>query len=128
LGEAAPVPLFLLFAPLFIVFELWQLVISERYVGIKQIERNGDPRTLGLSEVTAFCWSMAIFAYGLWMAGLLFLSFGRVHGLCLLIVSGLGYALRRNCGIKWVLVVLTFEGALRIGLLLSLCIYVWRRL
>lgn len=121
-------PIFVLFAPLFLLFELWQLVISERYVGIKQIERNGDPRTLGLSEVTAFFWSMAIFAYWIWMAGLLFLPVGRVHGLSLLIVSGIGYAVRRNCGIKWVLVILTFEGALRVGLLLSLSVYVWRRL
>ncbi len=47
-------PVILFLAPLFVVFELWQLVISERYVGIKQIERNGDPRTLGLHEFTAF--------------------------------------------------------------------------
>ncbi|MBX3750622.1 MAG: hypothetical protein KF897_11095 [Opitutaceae bacterium] len=121
-------PLLLFLAPLFVVFELWQLVISERYVGIKQIERNGDPRALGLHEFTAFAWSMMIISYWIWMAALLFLRFGRVHGLCLLLVSVIGYVLRRNCGLKWVLVVLTFEGALRVGLLLSLCVYVWRRL
>jgi hypothetical protein len=125
--ECLPVPLLLFLAPLFVVFELWQLVLSERYVGIKQIERNGDPRTLGLHELTAFGWSMTILLYWTWMLGLLFLSFGRVHGLSLLLVSGIGYALRRNCGLKWVLVILTFEGALRVGLLLSLCVYVWRR-
>lgn len=126
--EAARVPVILLLAPLFVIFELWQLVISERYVGIKQIERNGDPRALGLHEVTAFLWSMMIFAYWAWMLGLLFFRLGRVHGLCLLIVTLVGYGLRRNCGLKWVLVVLTFEGALRVGLLLSLCVYAWRRL
>lgn len=126
--ESCPVPILLLLAPLFLVFELWQLVISERYVGIKQIERNGDPRNLGLSEVTAFGWSLMILLYWSWMLGLLFLPFGRVHGLCLILISGLGYVLRRNCGLKWVLVVLTFEGALRVGLLLSLCVYAWRRL
>ena len=76
-------PVILFLAPLFVVFELWQLVISERYVGIKQIERNGDPRTLGLHEFTAFVWSMMIISYWAWMVALLFLRFGRVHGLCL---------------------------------------------
>ncbi len=118
----------LLCAPFFVLFELWQLVISERYLGIKQIERNGDPRTLGLRETTAFCWSLLLFAYWAWMLTLLFVQFGRVHGACLLLVSATGYALRRNSGLKWVLVTLTFEGAVRIGLLLSLCAYVWRRL
>jgi hypothetical protein len=44
------VPLVLFLAPLFLMFELWQLVICERYVGIKQIERNGDPRDVGPNE------------------------------------------------------------------------------
>lgn len=118
----------LLLAPLFLAFEVWQLVISERYLGIKQIARNGDPRTLGLGEFTAFCWSMALFAYWLWMAGLLLVPFARMHSLCFLAASAIGFALRRNTGLKWVLVILTFEGALRVGLLISLSVMVWRRL
>ncbi len=118
----------LLLAPLFMLFEIWQLVISERYLGIRQIERNGDPRALGLREPAAFFWSATLFCYWAWIILLLFFRFGRVHGLCLLAITGLGYLLRRNCGLKWVLVILTFEGALRLGLLLSLCVYVWRRL
>jgi hypothetical protein len=43
----------LLLTPLFLVFEVWQLVLSERYLGVKQIARGVDPRTLGLSEMTA---------------------------------------------------------------------------
>jgi hypothetical protein len=35
---------------------------------------------------------------------------------------------RRGCGLKWLLVVLTFEGSIRIGMLLSLCALAWRRL
>ncbi len=120
--------LILLCAPLFLLFELWQLVISERYLGVRQIERNGDPRTLGLRELTAFCWSITLFVYWAWLLALLFLQYGRVHGLCLLGVTVLGYALRRNCGLKWVLVIMTLEGAIRIGLLFSLCVYLWRRL
>lgn len=118
----------LLGAPFFLCFEFWQLVMSERYVGIKQIARNGDPRKLGLSEITAFFWSGAIVAYWLWMLALLFVPFTRVHGLILLVVSVAGYSIRRNCGLKWVLVTLTLEGAVRIGLVFSLIGMAWRRM
>jgi hypothetical protein len=118
----------LLLAPVFMLFELWQLVLSERYLGIKQIERGADPRALGLGEFTAFCWSAALFLYWAWMLGLLLFPFGRGHAALLLLISAIGYFLRRGCSLKWVLVILTFEGALRIGLLLSLFVFAWRRL
>lgn len=118
----------LLVAPLFLAFEVWQLVVCERYLGIRQIARNGDPRTLGLRESIAFCWSAVLFAYWLWMLSLLFTRFSRVHGLCFLAVSVIGFSLRRNTGLKWVLVILTFEGAVRLGLLVSLIGMAWRRL
>lgn len=117
-----------LLAPLFLLFEVWQLVIGERYLGIKQIARNGDPRTLGLGEVTAFGWTAMLVSYWLWMLVLLATPFSRVHGLALLGVSALGYSFRRNTGRKWTLVILTFEGAVRIGLLGSLVAMAWRRL
>ena len=118
----------LLIAPLFLLFEVWQLVVGERYLGIKQIARNGDPRNLGLREYIAFCWSAVLVMYWLWMIGLLFTPFSRMHGLCLIAVSALGFSFRRNTGIKWVLVILTFEGAVRVGLLVSLIGMAWRRL
>lgn len=118
----------ILLAPLFLVFEVWQLVLSERYLGIKQIARNGDPRALGLGEFTAFFWSLAIFCYWAWMLALLLAPFTRVHGLCFLAASIAGFSLRRNTGLKWVLVILTFEGAVRVGLLVSLLAMAWRRL
>ena len=117
----------LLLAPLFLVFEFWQLVLSERYLGIKQIARGADPRNLGLGEVTAFFWSVLLIGYWIWMLLLLAIPFGRVHGLGLLVVSTLGYSLRRGAALKWILVILTFEGAIRLGLLFSLCAMAWRR-
>jgi hypothetical protein len=120
-------PLVLL-APLFILFELWQFVIGERYLGIKQIARGADPRTLGLSEVTAFFWSAGLMFYWLWMLAMLLPPFGRVYAAVLVASTLIGSALRRNCGIKWVLVILTFEGSIRIGMLGSLCFLAWRRL
>jgi hypothetical protein len=120
-------PLVLL-APLFLIFEIWQLVISERYLGIKQIARGVDPRSLGLREVTAFFWSMGLAFYWLWMLAMLLPPFGRAYATALVATTIVGFALRRNCSIKWVLVILTFEGAVRIGMLGTLCALAWRRL
>lgn len=119
--------LLFLFAPVFLVFEVWQLVMSERYLGIKQIARGADPRTLGLGEVTAFVWSMTLIVYWFWMISLLAPAPSRVHALGLLAVSMTGFALRRGSPFKWVLVILTLEGAVRVGLLMSLCAMTWRR-
>jgi hypothetical protein len=119
-------PLVLL-APLFVIFEIWQLVISERYLGIKQIARGADPRELGLREVTAFFWSAGIISYWLWMVAMLLPPFGRAYATALVAITLVGFALRRNCSIKWVLVILTFEGAIRIGMLGSLCIVAWKK-
>ena len=121
------VPTVLLLAPLFLLFELWQLVLGERYLGVKQIARGIDPRTLGLGEMTAFCWSAMLILQWIWMLLLLTHQFSRVHAVGLLTVSLIGFSLRRGCALKWVLVILTFEGALRIGLLLSLAGMAWRR-
>lgn len=127
-SSAASVLVLLLFAPAFLVFEVWQLVVSERYLGIKQIARGADPRTLGLGEWTAFFWTAALFAYGIWMMLLLITPMGRPHGLGLLAVTTIGFTLRRGTSLKWILVILTFEGAIRVGLLFSMCAIVWRRL
>lgn len=118
----------LLLAPLFFGFEVWQLVIGERYLGIKQIARQADPRTLGLGEITAFLWTSALVLYWLWMLAILTVPFAMLYGLGLLAVTAIGFALRRNTSIKWVLVILTFEGAIRIGLLVPLIGQAWRRL
>ena len=118
----------LLLTPFWILFELWQLVVSERYLGIKQIEQGTDPRTLDLSELRAAFWSLGLLLEGGWMLALLFERFGRAQALCMLVVTLLGYTLRRSCGLKWVLVILTFEGAIRIGMLFSICGMFWHRL
>jgi hypothetical protein len=118
----------LLFAPLFLFFEVGQLLLGERYLGVKQIARNADPRALGLSETTAFFWSIGILSYWAWMLALLAAPLGRVHALSLLFVAFSGFFLRRSCGLKWVLVILTFEGAIRMGLLFSLTVMAWQRI
>ncbi len=117
-----------LLAPLFLAFEIWQLVISERYMGIKQIKVNADPRTLPMAEWVAALWSGGLLAYGIWMFSLLLHPVGRAQGLVLIVVTALGYAVRSTCGLTWVLVALTFEGSIRIGMLVSLFATTWRRM
>ena len=117
-----------LLAPAFFAFEVWQLVISERYLGLKQIARNGDPRTLGMREFTAFAWTAVLLLYWGWMLALLLVPFARLSGAALLAISVAGYSIRRNTELRLILVTLTFEGALRIGLLIYLIAMAWRRL
>ena len=115
-------------APAFFLFELWQLVMSERYVGIKQIARGADPRALGPSELVSFFWSTCLAIYAAWMLALTVLPETRVFGICLIATTGLGYAIRSRCKLTLVLVTLTLEGAIRVGLLLSLVGFAWRHL
>ena len=119
---------FALLAPVFLVFELWQLVVSERYMGIKQIRVNADPRELPMPNWMAALWSGGLIVYFLWMFTLLLHPVGRAQGIVLLVVTAVGYALRSSGGMMWVLVILTFEGSIRIGMLFSLFAMTWRQL
>lgn len=116
----------LFFAPFFFVFEIWQLVISERYLGVKQIARGADPRQLGLGETTAFLWTATLFVYWTWMLVLLFEPPARPAAGGLALLSLIGFSLRRGHPLKWTLVILTFEGALRLVLLAYLAAMAWR--
>ena len=119
---------FALLAPLFLGFELWQLFMSERYMGIKQIRVNADPRELPMPERLAAAWSVLLLVYFAWMFTLLLHPVGRAQGVVLLGVTAAGYSLRSTSGIKWVLVILTFEGSIRVGMLFSLFVMTWRQL
>ena len=119
---------FALLAPLFLVFELWQLVVSERYLGIWQIKVNADPRELPMQTWMAATWAGGLIIYYVWMVTLLLHPTSRAQGVILLLTTAVGYALRSTNGLKWVLVVLTFEGSIRVGMLLSLVGMAWRAL
>jgi hypothetical protein len=120
-------PLVLL-APVFFAFELWQLYVGERYLGIKQIRVNADPRELPMAGWMAPLWAGGLIAYGLWMLTLLLHPLSRVQGAVLLAITFIGYLLRSATSLKWTLVILTFEGAIRIGMLLSLLGMTWHQL
>jgi hypothetical protein len=115
-------------APLFILFEIAQLVVAERYLGIKQMATGRDPRSLPMSEKLAFAWTAALFFYWIWIGMLLANSAGRMQALAIFGLSISGLWLRRNLARRWALVVLTFEGALRMGMLISLTSVFWKQI
>jgi hypothetical protein len=111
----------------FAALEIWQLVQAERLLG-RRAAPAASATSPGPDEARARRWSLALLAYWLWMVGLLFLPPARLHALGLLLVTMLGFSLRRGAERLWTLRLLTFEGAIRIGLLLSLAVLAWRRL
>ena len=123
-----PLPPIFYFVPLWGLFELAQLIIGERHLGIKQIERGSDPRERGPGEFAAFFWSAGLLLYWTWMALMVAQPIGRPQVVAMIVTSVVGFLIRSVCGLKWVLVTLTFEGAIRIGMLFSLGAVIWRRL
>ena len=95
-------------------------------MGIKHIRVNADPRELPMARWMAVVWLAALIVYFIWMGLLLFHPLGRAQGVVLLAVTAIGYSIRSSCGLKWILVVLTFEGSIRIGMLLYLMLAMWQ--
>lgn len=112
--------------PAWIGFEVLQLVLFERYLGVKQIRAAADPRRNRPGEAIAFTWIFFATLYAIWMGTMLYVHAGVTQVVALLATTLVGYSLRRICGLRWVLVVLTFEGAIRIGMLISLGFLLWR--
>jgi hypothetical protein len=115
-------------APVFFLFEIIQLVAAEKLLGIRQIETGVDPRSKGPGELASAIWTGAMLTEGAWLLWLLGEANTRVYALCLLLVTLLGFTLRSNCTLRWVLVILTIEGALRMGLMVSMLGSAWRAL
>ncbi|HEU5077742.1 MAG TPA: hypothetical protein VFT72_00920 [Opitutaceae bacterium] len=114
--------------PAWIGYEIVQLIICERYLGIKQIQAGKDPRLAGPSELVSFIWIVMVALYVTWMIAMLYAHVGYPQVIALIAVSVIGYAIRGFCGLRFVLVILTFEGAIRIGMLVSLASLLWREL
>lgn len=126
--EMTEPPPIVFIAPLFLVFEIGQLVVAEKLLGVKQIESGKDPRAAGPGELGSAFWVSCIIAQGAWLLWLLSEDSTRIHAACLMLVSLVGFALRSNCTLRWVLVILTIEGALRMGLMVSMLGQAWRAL
>lgn len=113
-------------APLFMVLEVAQLIAAERLLGVKAITANLDPRDKRPGETVARLWSLSLLAYYGWMVTMLLPGFARAQVGALIAITLFGYSIRRNARLKWILGFLTLEGALRIGMLLSIIGLLWR--
>ena len=133
----ATIPLLLWFAPAFAFYELWQIVLAERYMGLKQFARDSapHPRELGPGEAVAFIGVLGIVFNWFYMLGLVASRFSRLAALLMLAVSLTGLMARRQfggrwwrrVGVRWALVVMTLETAIRLGLLGFLWREAWHR-
>jgi hypothetical protein len=121
-------PLAVFLAPVFLAFEVGQLVAAEKLLGVRQIESGTDPRRNGPGEAVAAVWAGFILVETAWLLWLLVHTESRVHAACLLLVTLVGFTLRSNCSLRWVLIILTVEGALRMGLIVSLLGSAWQAL
>lgn len=109
-------------AVLAMCFDLLQLVVMERYIGPRVIRKGQHPVTL--REPPTHWLSVGLLAGNVTMLGfnLLLLTHPDTafQGLIVIFISSAGFSLRRVVGLKWGLVMMTLEGALRIGMMLNL--------
>lgn len=121
---------FAVLAPVFILFDMVQLWLAERYIGIKQIRKGVHPLDDGLAgpNWVAALWLGGYGGYLLYLLGMLLLPATRLQSVIMLAVSILGFALRRSLGLKYALILLTIECAIRMGLLVNLMvsIFLWQ--
>jgi len=105
--------------PVFAAFEVAQLLVAQRYIGIDQIRSNVHP--LDVPKVPpgwlSAGWLAGLMADYACQASLLFVpEIGvKFAGVLLILVSVFGFAIRRVCGLRWGLVILTPECAARAG-------------
>jgi len=121
-----PVPLIAFAAPIFFIWEIVQLVMAEKILGIKQIKNGTDPRKEGPREPVAAGWTLMLIASWLWIGMMLVHDFGRAYVVVMIVVTLVAYGLRKSTELKWTLVILTFEGAIRIGMLLAIMGRIYR--
>ena len=101
-----------------IFVELMQLLMAERFIGVKQIKDGRHPldvRPVGPPFVAALWISLMLFS---WTFILVLLSAPstRMQAFIMLFISLAAIPLRRGFGLKWALVIMTVVGAVRMGL------------
>jgi hypothetical protein len=112
-------------APVFLLFDLVQIVVLERYIGVKVLKADLEPRDLPLPGWAALLWIIGTKVYLLWMIALLFEPRLWLPAATMLAATAAGLVLRRFAGLRWALVVLTFEVAIRAGMLFLVTRWWW---
>ena len=114
-------------APVFIAFELIQLIVAERFIGIRQLREGRNPLDSAMAgrNVLAGLWLAGIFLYWSYMVVLVWDPRAGLQGMMMILTTIAGLMLRRALGLRFALVILTIEGAIRIGLLANLLLAVF---
>ncbi len=101
--------------------EVAQLVLAERRIGVRQLRAGVDPREAP-PPPARIGWAWLALAALCHLYPLVLLTEGetRFFGLLMLLLGVVGFDLRRRGGLRWALVVLTLEGALRIGVMIQM--------
>ena len=117
----------LLLAPVFILFEMAQLVMAERYIGVRQIKNGQHPLDINPvgPPLIPQIWIAMLVAYWFYMVALVFVPGAGFQAFIILMTTLVGTSLRRSLGMRWALVVMTFEGAIRMGLLTNILVNVF---
>jgi len=107
-------------ALVFIVFEVAQLLVAHRYIGPAQIRAKLHPLDSAVPLPPFWLslgWMLGLLADYIYQILLVFEPNGliRIAALLMILISLFGFMLRRGCGLKWGMVVMTFEGSLRAG-------------
>ncbi|GHC02533.1 hypothetical protein [Cerasicoccus arenae] len=113
--------------PFIMLIDIAQLLVAERFIGMKQIRSGQHPLE---SDRRPPNWAIAIWITGLcilwlYMILLVFDPRGALQGGLMFFVSLSGFALRRMAGLKWALVLMTIETAIRLGLLANMLMVVF---
>lgn len=111
------------FAPIVILAELIQLILAERHIGVRVIKSGEDPRQGRQSPpfvgwLWFGCAALCIAYPGL----LVFFGYARFQALTMMLFTVVGFEVRRRSGLRWALVALTIEGAVRIALITQLLV------
>lgn len=108
-------------ACLVVPLELAHLVLAERRIGVRQIRAGIDPREAHPpANYIGWLWLALVAATQAYPVLLLLDGETRVFGLVMLLFGVVGFELRRWGGPRRALVILTIEGALRIGVIINM--------
>lgn len=104
-------------AAIALLFEVAQIFVAQRFIGLRQIREGSHPtdEVPPMGNALACGWIAALTANSAWQFGLLLWDQTRLFGVLMLGVTVIGVACRRAYGMKGALVVMTIEGAARIG-------------
>ncbi|WP_309396495.1 hypothetical protein [Cerasicoccus maritimus] len=109
------------------LIDIAQLLAAERFIGVKAIRAGIHPLDAEHQPASGLMllWLLGLGIMWLYMALLVIDPRGGLQGALMLMVSVGGFVLRRVAGLKWALVLMTIETAIRLGLLANMLMVIF---